>query len=45
MAYITGNGFKTVDAVADHMPPVLRIAPSLASFKAAYASAEKKGFE
>src|SRR5438132_12102114 len=25
-AYITGNGFKTVDAVADHMPPAMRIA-------------------
>jgi threonine synthase len=37
VAYITGNGFKTVDAVADHMTPVLRIAPTLASFQAAYA--------
>jgi len=36
VAYITGNGFKTVDAVAEHMPPPLRIAPTLASFQAAY---------
>jgi threonine synthase len=38
VAYITGNGLKTVDAVADHLPPVLRVAPTLASFEAAYAS-------
>jgi threonine synthase len=37
VAYITGNGFKTVDAVADHVTPVLRVAPTLASFEAAYA--------
>ncbi|HLZ27028.1 MAG TPA: threonine synthase [Chloroflexota bacterium] len=37
VAYITGNGFKTVDAVAEHMTPALRIAPTLASFQAAYA--------
>jgi threonine synthase len=36
VAYITGNGFKTVDAVADHVTPVLRVAPTLASFEAAY---------
>jgi threonine synthase len=41
VAYITGNGFKTVDAVADHVTPSLRIAPTLASFEAAYA--EKLG--
>jgi threonine synthase len=37
VAYITGNGFKTVDAVADHVAPSLRVAPTLASFEAAYA--------
>src|SRR6202158_4922791 len=37
VAYITGNGFKTVDAVAEHVTPVLRVAPTLASFEAAYA--------
>jgi len=37
VAYITGNGFKTVDAVAGHTTPPLRIAPTLASFEAAYA--------
>ena len=36
VAYITGNGFKTVDAVAGHVTPTLRVAPSLASFEAAY---------
>jgi threonine synthase len=36
VAYITGNGFKTVDAVADHVTPVLRVAPTLASFEAAF---------
>lgn len=36
VAYITGNGFKTTDAVADHVAPALRIAPTLAAFEAAY---------
>jgi threonine synthase len=36
VAYITGNGFKTTDAVADHVTPALRIAPTLAAFEAAY---------
>jgi len=36
VAYITGNGLKTVDAVADHVTPVLRVAPSLASFEAVF---------
>jgi threonine synthase len=36
VAYITGNGFKTVDAVAEHVTPALRVAPSLASFEAAF---------
>jgi len=37
VAYITGNGLKTVDAVAETVTPVLRVAPTLASFEAAYA--------
>src|SRR6195256_3631680 len=41
VAYITGNGFKTVDAVADHVTPVLRVAPTLASFEAAYTGSRR----
>jgi threonine synthase len=37
VAYITGNGFKTVDAIAEHVTPALRVAPTLSSFQAAYA--------
>jgi threonine synthase len=37
VAYITGNGFKTTDAVAEHVAPALRVAPTLSSFEAAYA--------
>jgi threonine synthase len=36
VAYITGNGFKTIDAVADQVTAPLRVAPTLASFEAAY---------
>ena len=36
VAYITGNGFKTVDAVANRVPQPLRVGPSLASFEAAF---------
>jgi threonine synthase len=36
VAFITGNGLKTVDAVAEHVAPVLRVAPTLASFEAAF---------
>ena len=36
VAYITGNGFKTVDAVAGHVTPTLRVAATLASFEAVY---------
>ena len=38
VAYITGNGFKTVDAVAEHVAQPLRVAPTLRSFEAAYAA-------
>jgi threonine synthase len=43
VAYITGNGFKTVDAVADQMTPPLRVAPTLASFEAVF-SGSGSGF-
>jgi threonine synthase len=36
VAYITGNGLKTTDAVADHVAPPLRVAPTLAAFEAAF---------
>jgi threonine synthase len=35
VAYITGNGLKTVDAVARHARPTATIAPTLAAFAAA----------
>ena len=38
VAYITGNGLKTVDAVADHVAPVLHVAPTLASFELVFAT-------
>src|SRR5438128_4353256 len=41
VAYITGNGFKTLDAIADHVTPPLRVAPTLASFEAAYAAVQR----
>jgi len=37
VAYITGNGLKTTDAVAQHVAPPLRVPPRLAAFEAAYA--------
>jgi threonine synthase len=37
VAYITGNGLKTVDAIADHVSAPLRVAPTLAAFEAAFA--------
>ena len=36
VAYITGNGFKTIDAVTEHVGTPLRVAPSLAAFEAAF---------
>jgi len=43
VAYITGNGLKTVDAVAGHITPVLRVAPSLASFEAVFGAHRTEG--
>ena len=37
VAYITGNGFKTVDAVSGHLNPPLEIEATMESFEAAYA--------
>jgi threonine synthase len=37
VAYITGNGLKTLDAVAEHVSPPLRVAPTLSAFEAAFA--------
>jgi len=37
VAYITGNGLKTTDAVADHVAPVLRVSANLSAFEALYA--------
>ncbi|HVC79139.1 MAG TPA: threonine synthase, partial [Chloroflexota bacterium] len=34
VAYITGNGLKTPDAVAEHLAKPYRIAPNLRSFAA-----------
>ncbi len=36
VAYITGNGFKTLDAVVEHVTPPLHVAATLASFQAAF---------
>lgn len=38
VAYITGNGFKTTDAVVDHVTAPLHVRPTLASFEAAFAN-------
>jgi threonine synthase len=36
VAYITGNGLKTIDAVAEHVTAPLRVAPTLVAFEAAF---------
>ncbi len=38
VVYVTGNGLKTVEAVADHVTPPLRIAPTLGAFEAAFSA-------
>ena len=43
VAYITGNGLKTVDAVAAHVRPTATIAPTLAAFMAAFDTEEGAG--
>ena len=39
VAYLTGNGLKTQEAVAGSVRPALQIRPTVASFEAAYESA------
>jgi threonine synthase len=36
VVYITGNGLKTVEAVAEHVRPALHVKPSLTAFQAAW---------
>jgi threonine synthase len=36
VAFITGAGFKTVEAVVDHLKPALAIQPTVESFEEAY---------
>ena len=43
VAYITGNGFKTIDAVAGEVTPPLHLAPTLASFEAAFQPGDRGG--
>jgi threonine synthase len=40
VAYITGNGLKTQEAVEDHLSPSMRVRPTLESFEAALAIRE-----
>jgi threonine synthase len=42
VAYITGNGLKTLDAVAEHVTAPLRVAPTLAAFEAAFNQAAQR---
>ena len=37
VVYVTGNGLKTPEAVAGHVAPALRVAPTLRAFEAAFA--------
>ena len=43
VAYITGNGFKTMDAVAGQVTLPLHVAPTLASFQAAFHPGDRGG--
>jgi threonine synthase len=43
VAFITGNGLKTIDAVAPHVHPTATIAPTLAAFAAAVDTEEGSG--
>jgi len=40
VAYVTGIGLKTLEAVADHVGPTATIAPNIESFHAAFAAAD-----
>ena len=41
VAYITGNGLKTQEAVAEHLAPSLHVGPTLASFEEVLATRER----
>jgi threonine synthase len=41
VAYVTGHGLKTLDAVADHVGPTATIAPTLDAFTAAFPDAQE----
>lgn len=41
VAYITGNGLKTTDAVAEHVTPTLRVAATMEGFQAAFATRQE----
>ena len=43
VAFITGAGFKTAEAVADHLEPALEIEPTMESFEAAYRTPVAQG--
>ncbi len=43
VAFITGAGFKTAEAVADHLEPALEIEPTMESFEAAYRAPVAQG--
>ncbi len=43
VAFITGAGFKTAEAVADHLEPALEIDPTMESFESAYRAPVAQG--
>ena len=43
VAFITGAGFKTAEAVVDHLEPPLEIDPTMESFEAAYRAPVAQG--
>ena len=42
VAYITGNGLKTQEAVAEHLSPSMRVGPTLDAFEDALAARERQ---
>jgi threonine synthase len=42
VAYITGNGLKTQEAVAEHLSPSMHVGPTLGSFEDALAALERQ---
>lgn len=43
VVYVTGNGLKTVEAVAEHVTPALHVAPTLSAFEAAFNGRQQSG--